>query len=162
QVRSLLAPDMPAALQAGCSAARDQDRKVLVIVKAGIPHATAVQVDRVIEERAVTIGSSLHSLEELGKQRNMVRIDLRYLRQLFRIPPVMAGRMVRIGDADVRVRTIALLARELEGDDARNVCLEGQNLQVEHELGVVGERRRDSDRPVEVGRLVLVYRLLGA
>ena len=65
QVRSLLVPDMPAALQAGCGAACDQDRKVFVIVKAGITHAAAVQVDRVIEERAVTIGSGLHSLEEV-------------------------------------------------------------------------------------------------
>src|SRR5207253_11116029 len=62
QVRSLLVPNMPAALQAGCGATCDQDRKVFVIVKAGITHAAAVQVDRVIEERAVTIGSGLHSL----------------------------------------------------------------------------------------------------
>ena len=57
--------NVPAALQAGCGAACDQDRKVFVIVKAGITHAAAVQVDRVIEERAVAIGSGLHSLEEL-------------------------------------------------------------------------------------------------
>ena len=65
QRRSLLVPDVPAALQAGCGAACDQDRKVFVIVKAGIAHAAAVQVDRVIEERAVAIGSRLHPLEEL-------------------------------------------------------------------------------------------------
>ena len=74
QRRSLLVPDMPAALQAGSSAARDEDRKVIVIVKAGITHAAAIHVDRVIEKRAVAIGSGLHSLEEVGKQRNMERL----------------------------------------------------------------------------------------
>src|SRR5437899_8415334 len=126
QARSLLVLNMPTALQAGCSATRDQDRKVFMIVKAGITHATAVQVHRVIEERAVAIGSGLHSLEEVGKQRNMERIDLRYLRYLFRIVAVMTGWMVRIRDADFRIRTIALLARELECDDARDIRLKGQ------------------------------------
>ena len=42
QVRSLLVPDVPAALQAGCGAASDQDWKVFVIMKARIPHAAAV------------------------------------------------------------------------------------------------------------------------
>ena len=65
QRRSLVVPDMPAASQAGCGAARDQDWKVFVIVKAGVTHAAAVQVDRVIEERAVTVGSGLHPLKEI-------------------------------------------------------------------------------------------------
>ena len=74
----------------------------------------------------------------------------------------MTGGMVRVRDADLRIRAIALLARELEGDDARDVRLEGQNLQVEHELRVVGERRGNADRPIEIGRLVVRHRLLGA
>ena len=48
--------------QAGCSASCDQDGEVFVIVKAGISHAAAVQIDRVIEERAIAIGSRLHPL----------------------------------------------------------------------------------------------------
>ena len=86
-----------------------------------LPH-----VDRVIEERAVAIGSGLHSLQELRKQRNMVRIDLCYLRHLVRIVAVMTGRMVRVADADLRIGAIALLARELEGDDARDVRLKAR------------------------------------
>src|SRR5712691_9891089 len=90
----------------------------------------------------------------------MVRIDLGYLRYLYRIVAVMTGWMVRVRDADVRIRAIALLARELECDDTRDIRLKGQNLQVEHEFRVVGERRGNPYRPIEVGRLVVRYRLL--
>src|SRR5438093_11743736 len=91
----------------------------------------------------------------------MVRIDLCDLRYLYRIVAVMTGWMVRVRDADLRIRTIALLARELECDDARDIRLEGQNLQVKHELRVVGERRGDPYRPIEVGQLVVRNRFLG-
>ena len=50
QIRSLLVTNVPATLQTGCGAACDQDRKVLVIVKARITHAAAVQIDRVIQK----------------------------------------------------------------------------------------------------------------
>src|SRR2546425_7017121 len=73
----------------------------------------------------------------------------------------MTGGMVRVRDADLRIRTIGLLARELECDDARDVRLKGQNLQLEHELRVVGELRGYSYRPIEVGHLVVRCRLLG-
>src|SRR5258707_11365185 len=91
----------------------------------------------------------------------MVRIDLCYLRYLYWIVAVMTGWMVRVRDADLRIRTIALLARKLECDDARDIRLKGQNLQVEHELRVVGERRGNTDRPIEIGRFVIRHRFLG-
>src|SRR5262249_50318326 len=68
QGHSLLVPDMPAALEAASRASCapcDEPRKVVVIVQARITHAAAVHVDRVIEERPVTIGRGLHSLEEV-------------------------------------------------------------------------------------------------
>src|SRR5580765_242315 len=81
--------EMPSALQARGGTARDKDWKVLVIVQAGIAHAASVQINGVIEERAVAIGSRLHPLEELRKQRHVERVDLRNLRQLFWNVPVM-------------------------------------------------------------------------
>src|SRR5580765_3880885 len=115
---------MLAALQSRRGTTRDQDRKVLVIVQAGIAHAASVQINAVIEERAVAIGSRLHPLEELREQRHVERVDLRDLRHLFGIGAVMTRWMVRVGDADLRIRAIALLARELERDDARDLRLE--------------------------------------
>src|SRR5258705_10770062 len=70
--------------------------------------------------------------------------------------------MVRIGNADLRISTIALLAGELESDDARDIRLKCQNLQVEHELGVIGKGRRDPYRPIQVGRPIFRYGFLGA
>src|SRR3977135_1014911 len=91
----------------------------------------------------------------------MERIDLRNLRYLLWIVAVMTGWMVRIRDADLRIGPIALLARELECDDAGDIRLKRQNLQVEHELRVVGERRGNTYRPLEIGRLVVRHRVLG-
>src|SRR5262244_729606 len=90
----------------------------------------------------------------------MVLVDLCDLRYLYRIVAVMTDGVVRVRDADIRIGTIALLASELERDDARDVGLKGQNLEVEHELRVVGERRGDAYRPLEVGRLVVRHSLL--
>ena len=50
---------------AGGGAASNQDGKVFVIVKAGISHAAAIEIQRMIQERTVTIGRRLHSLEEV-------------------------------------------------------------------------------------------------
>src|SRR5262245_38415726 len=90
----------------------------------------------------------------------MERIDLRKLGDLLRIIAMMARWMMWIRDADLRIRTIVVLACELEADDTRDIRLKGQNLQVVHQLGVVGEHRRNSYRPVEVGRLVVRHRFL--
>ena len=73
----------------------------------------------------------------------------------------MTGRMVRVGHADLRIRAIALLARELERDDARDIRLERQNLQVEHELRVIGERGGNAHRPIQIGHRVVRRRCLG-
>src|SRR5207344_207129 len=101
----------------GSGSSGDQERKIFVIVKAWITHAASIQVDRVIEKRAVPVGSGFHSLEEVRKERNMERIDLCNLRYFFGIVAVMTDWMVRVRNADLRIRSIALLARELEGDD---------------------------------------------
>src|SRR4029453_14737896 len=85
----------------------------------------------------------------------------RPLRQFLRIVAVMTDWMVRVRDADFRIGTIVLLARELECDDARDIRLKSQNLQVEHELRVIGELRGDSYRPIDVGRLGIQGRALG-
>src|SRR5262245_37796787 len=47
---SFLVSNVPAALQAGSSSTCYKDRKVVVIVKAGITHTAAVHVHRVIEK----------------------------------------------------------------------------------------------------------------
>src|SRR5688572_2496963 len=148
QRRTLVVLDMPPTLQASRGTACNQDRKVLVIVEAGIPHSASIQVHRMVEQRPVAVWRGLHLLEELREQGDMERIDLGDLLDLFGIIAVMARRMVRIWHADLWIRAVAQLARELERDDARNVCLERENLQIEHELRVVGKRRGNADGPI--------------
>src|SRR6478752_7472972 len=92
----------------------------------------------------------------------MILVNLRDLRDLYRIVAVMTDRMVRVRDADIRIRTIALLPRELECDHACDIRLKGQDLQVEHELRMVAERRGNTYRPIQIGRLVVRYRFLAS
>ena len=129
--------------------------KILVIVQAGVAHPASVQADRVIEQRTVAVGSGLHLLEEVREQRYMERVDLGDLRDLLGIVTMMAGRMVRIRHSDLGIRAVAQLARELERDDPGDVRLECQNLQIEHELRVIGECRGNTDRTVHIGRRVV-------
>src|SRR5262245_22217869 len=74
----------------------------------------------------------------------------------------MTSWMVRVRDADLRIRAIVLFARELECDDARDIRLKSQNLQIEHELRVVGKLRGNTYRSIEVAQLGICCRVLGA
>ena len=71
----------------------------------------------------------------------------------------MAERVVRLGDADLRVGHAALLAADHERDDPRHVRLIGEDHQVEHEprvllVGQRNARRRRDRRQLAVGLLL--------
>src|SRR6266516_243133 len=151
QRSAILVPDVTATPHAGRSATSDQNWKVLVVVNTGVAQPASVQVHRVIEQRAVAVGSGFQFLEKLRKQRYVERIDLGNLEKLFRIVAMMTRGMVRVRDADFRIRTVIELAGQLEGDDPCDVGLKRQDLQIEQELRVVGERRRDTNRPFQIG-----------
>ncbi len=95
-----------------------------------------------IEQRAVAFRRRLELGEELGEQRDVELVDLRHPGDLRRVVAVVRQRVVRVGHADLGIGAVAGLAGELEGDDAGDVALEGQHLQVEHQPGVVGVGRR--------------------
>jgi hypothetical protein len=59
-------------------------------------------------------------------------------------------RVVGFRYADFGVGTRRRFAGQLEGDDAGDVALEGQGLEVEHEAGVVGVGDGDADGTVEI------------
>ena len=80
---------------------------------------------------------ALQLLEQVREQRHVIRVDLRQLRELLRRVLVMRRRVMRLGDADLRIGPRAHLARELERDDARDVGLQREHLQVEHQLRVL-------------------------
>ena len=86
---------------------------------------------------------------------------LRHLRELVGIVAVVRERVVRVGDADLGIGAGAGLAGELEGDDAGDVALQRQHLQVEHQPGVVGVGGGHADGPVEIRQVRIGGRGLG-
>ena len=72
---------------------------------------------------------------------------------------MMRQRMVRLEHAELGIRPAGQLAAEHEGDDARQVGLMRQQLQVEQQARVLLERRRDACRPRHQRQLPRVLRL---
>src|SRR5262245_34160712 len=72
--------------------------------------------------------------------------------------------MMRVGDADLRIAAAAQLATDHERDHARQVALEREDLEVEHQLRVFFESRRDTGGLIDDRQLVcvLLLRLLNA
>ncbi len=80
----------------------------------------------------------------------MELVDLRHARDFLRIIAVMRKRVVRIGNSDLGISAIAGFARELERDDACDIALQRQHLQVEHQPRVVGVCSRHADGPIQI------------
>ena len=85
------------------------------------------------------VASSL--LEEVREQLHVEHVDLGDLLDPLRLVAVVGQRMVRIGHADLRIGPQAALAAEHHRRDAREVGLERDHLQVEHQLHVVRVER---------------------
>ena len=116
--RHFIELDVAIALYACGAATSDEDREVAVIVFVEIPHAAAVQVERVIQEGAVSVGRGIQFLQVLGEERDVEGIDLGHASDLVRIVAMMAERVVWIRDPNLRIGSIASLTSKLEGDDA--------------------------------------------
>ena len=135
----ILVGEVAVALDPERAAAGDNCREVRVVVDVGIADAGAVEEHCVIEERAFAVGRGFQALQIVGEERDVEGVDLRHAGDFFRVIAVVGQRVMRIGDAGLGgVGAVAGLAGELESDDARDVALEGEDLEVEHELRVIG------------------------
>src|SRR5215203_5422434 len=150
QRRRVLVSDVAAALEPRASSTSDDDRQVRVIVNVGISHAAAEQIERVIEQRSIAIWRRLELLDEIREQRHVVRVDLGELHQLLRIVGVMRHGMMRLWHADVWVGSGARFTGQLERDDPSDVSLEGQHLQIEHQLDVLFPDRWNAGGSIEI------------
>src|SRR6185436_11707974 len=99
----VLGDDVAVALQAPVGAADDDGGRVGAIVLVAVAHPAAPVEHRVIEEAPVAVLGRLQLLEELGELDDLIRADLRVLRQLLRVVAVVRDAVVRLGDADVMV-----------------------------------------------------------
>src|SRR5262245_59832033 len=81
------------------AAAHCHHRKRTGSVDVGIAHAAAIDDQRVIEQRPVTVGCRAQLLEELREQLRVIRVDLRNLCDLVRIVAVMRDLVVLLRHA---------------------------------------------------------------
>ena len=138
-----------AALQRARPAAEHQDRQIGRCVRVAVGHPVAIQQHHVIEQRAVAVGRRRELFHVVREQRRVVGVDLGEVRELDLIVVVVRGRVMRLVDADLREGAPADLPPQHQRDHARQVALIGEHLQVEHQLHVIGERRRDARRLVD-------------
>ena len=133
----------PAAKLAG-----QQARQVRMTVQVAVAHATPVQNEAVVEQRAVAVLDRLHLLQEVAEQFDVVGVDLRLLLDQFGLAPVVRDGMVPLGHADLRERQRTEFAAHDHAGDARHVGLVCQHLQVEHHPGVFVPRIGNVGWPV--------------
>jgi hypothetical protein len=122
-----------AALQQAGTTAGKNDRDVVRVMAVAVGNAGAIHHRHVIEQRAVSVGRRLQALEVIRELLDVIRVDLRDLLDLRQLSGIVRDRMMRIGHADLRVGHAAVLATHHEGDDARQIALIGQHLQVDHQ-----------------------------
>ena len=75
-----------------------------------VSDAAAVEIKRMVEQRAIALLGGLQFLEELGEERHMEGVDLRHALDFRRIVAVVGKRMVRIGHSDLRIGSVARFA----------------------------------------------------
>jgi len=94
----------------------------------------------------------------------MIRVDLRELLDHLRLVAMVRRRMMRLGNADFRIRSTADLPGHHERDDARQIAAVREQLQVEHQSGVIGVGGGHTGGLVEGRQLpgALLLRLLDA
>ena len=137
---------MAAALELARAAAHQHQRQVVARVPVAVGDARAVQDRHVVEQRAVAVRRRLQLGQVLREQLRVIAVDLRHLLDQLGNVVVVRQRMVRLGHADLRIGPRALLLADHERDDARQIGLERQHLQVHHQRQVIFEHRRRAQR----------------
>ena len=133
---------MPSTFEFACAAANEHERQVVARMRIAVRDARAIEDRGVIEQRSITVLRLPQPLEVLAEELGVVRVDFRHALDQRWVVAMMRERVVRFRHADLRVRPCALLLADHERDDAREVRLERQQLQVEHECQVIFEHGR--------------------
>ena len=130
---------MPTWRKLASDTASKQYRKTNIRVGVCVGETAAMDHHRVAEQAAIAVWRGLQAVEEMGKKLRVVHVDACYLFDPFLVAELVCQWGVRIRDTNLAVGALACLASVHEGDDAREIGLQGQNLQVEHHLGVIGK-----------------------
>ena len=119
---------------------RQQTRQIEMPVQIAITHSAAIEDQALIQERALAFRRRLQLLQEVAQQLNVVGVDFGFFRDQLRVVAVMRCGMMLFRNPDVRVRSRTQLTGHDHGEDPRDIRVEGQSLQVEHQLGVLVKR----------------------
>ena len=145
QRRAFRVNQMASAFEAAGASAHDHGREWAVRVAIAVAEPRAVKDDRVVEQRSLAVARPLQSFEERREQRRVMYLDLRALLELFGIVLVVRNLMMRIRDAELRIRASALLAPVHERGDPRQIALEREHLEVVEQPHVLVERVGNAD-----------------
>src|SRR5258706_4291591 len=90
-----------------------------------------------IEQASIPIGRRFELVQKVSEQLCMKTIDLGDFLNPLRIIAMVRERMMRVGDADLRIDPHASLAAEHQGRNTSQVGLKCDNLKVVHQLRII-------------------------
>ena len=140
--------DVTVAFHARLRTTSDDYGQIRMVVDVRVTDTAAVKVKRMIEQGAVAFFRVHQLADKLGEERYVELIDFCHAGDFVRVVAVMGKRMMRIRHADLRVSAVAGFASQLERDDARDVALQREDLQVEHEPSMIAISSGDADRTI--------------
>ena len=129
-------------------AAHENQRQIDVRVLVGVADTAPVKNEGMVKEIAVAIGRGLQLLEEMRRQGDVILVDLGALLELHGVVLVVRHRVVRGIDAKLWVSAIGLFFAECEHEHTRDVGLERERDQIEHQLCVLVIRLGHANRSV--------------
>ena len=98
-------------------------------------------ISALVEQRRVAVLRCDCSFSrKYGSRLDVIPVDLAELGDVRRLVAVMRRRVEALGDAALRIDAARRVAAHLEREHARDVGLERERLQVEHQLDVLVER----------------------
>ena len=118
------------ALQLPVRAAHQQHRRIVAIVRVAVAHAGAEVDHRAVEQRRVAVLRLLQLADEFRQLRHVIRRQLRVFGNALGRVAVVRDRMVRLGEADVRIAAAGALVADHEREHPREVRLEGEQHQI--------------------------------
>ncbi len=130
---------MKVAVQAAVRATDHEERAALVVVDVGVAHRRAVDDHGLVEEAGAALLDACEPIEEVGNQPHVVPVDLGELQDVVGPAAVVRRRMEALVDTALGVDPAGGVPAHLEREDAGHVRLEGERLQVEHQLDVLVE-----------------------
>src|SRR5262249_1605931 len=138
-----------------------ENREVLREVTIPFAHTGSINDRGVIQKGAVAVWSARQFFNVMREHRNVVVVDLRDLFHAFRVLLMVRDGMMRVGYANLRIRSAAKFPADHKGDYASDIALICEHLQVEHELDVLFECGRNTGGPVNDRDLrIMLYALL--